>query len=457
MKIVKVEVKKLFGVFDHEINIKHSGITIIIGENGLGKTVLLEMLEAFFNGKYHHLNNVAFEELLIEFDDKVKWIIKKEMGQHNLPFLELQQKSGRTVNKYRLTSLDNRELVSIANNIARGVEFLRKVGPTTWMDRRTGDHLKPRDVVSNYGHMWIPHMPELIYSKMDYEQHASLPFFEENKTAPPDWFFERHNCINVSLIKTQRLLAIDTPDQKPTFTVEKYSAEISRLVKTKLAESTELSSKLDRTYPNRLVNRLSKLSDVTDEYLYDQLGKLEKKRKLLDEVGLIEIDKDTFPVFTLKGSQMVVKDVLLLYVEDSFEKLQTFDEISTKIQLYLSIINKRFKHKRLHIEREHGFVLKSTVLKNPDGNFQIIPVTKLSSGEQNELVLFYELLFKTAKNSIILIDEPEISLHISWQNTFIEDLREINKLNEVDILIATHSPDIISNNWDLKVELKGVE
>lgn len=457
MKINRVAIKKLFGVFDHEIKMKPSGITIVIGENGLGKTILLEMLEAFFNGKYHHLNNVVFEELLLEFEDKVKWIIKKEIGPQNLPFLELVQKSGKTVNKYKLTSLDNKEILSAANSIARAYEFLRKVSPTTWLDRRTGEHLKPRDVVSNYGHMWTAHMPEYIFSKMDYEQQSSLNYFDDNKNTPPDWFFERHNCINVSLIKTQRLLYIDTPDQKPTFTVDKYSTEVSKLVKTKLAESTELSSKLDRTYPNRLVNRLSNLSNVSDEYLYEQLNSLEIKRKLLDEVGLIEIDKDAFPAFTLKDSQVVVKDVLLLYVEDSFEKLLTFDEISTKIQLFLSIINKRFKHKKLHIEREHGFVLKSTVLKNPDGKYQTIPVTKLSSGEQNELVLFYELLFKTSKNSLILIDEPEISLHISWQNTFIEDLREINKLNEVDILIATHSPDIISNNWDLKVELKGVE
>ncbi|MFY3790760.1 AAA family ATPase [Ureibacillus sp. MALMAid1270] len=73
------------------------------------------------------------------------------------------------------------------------------------------------------------------------------------------------------------------------------------------------------------------------------------------------------------------------------------------------------------------------------------------------MILFYHLIFNTSPNSLILIDEPEISLHISWQNKFISDLKEIHKINKLDILIATHSPDIISNNWDLKVELKGVE
>jgi predicted ATP-dependent endonuclease of OLD family len=63
--------------------------------------------------------------------------------------------------------------------------------------------------------------------------------------------------------------------------------------------------------------------------------------------------------------------------------------------------------------------------------------------------LFYQLLFNTQDGSLLLIDEPEISLHISWQNQFINDLKEVIKINSMDILIATHSPDIISNYWNL--------
>src|SRR5690606_1495381 len=106
-----------------------------------------------------------------------------------------------------------------------------------------------------------------------------------------------------------------------------------------------------------------------------------------------------------------------------------------KIGLLLEIINKRFKHKRFYVEKESGFVFRSTIIKDSDGDFQKIPVTKLSSGEQNELVLFYELLFKSSPSSFILIDEPEVSLHISWQNCFIEDLKEIAELNNLEVLI----------------------
>lgn len=57
----------------------------------------------------------------------------------------------------------------------------------------------------------------------------------------------------------------------------------------------------------------------------------------------------------------------------------------------------------------------------------------------------------------MLIDEPELSLHVGWQVEFLKDLQEIIELADLDILMATHSPDIIQDRWDLTVELKRPE
>ncbi len=71
--------------------------------------------------------------------------------------------------------------------------------------------------------------------------------------------------------------------------------------------------------------------------------------------------------------------------------------------------------------------------------------------------MFYELIFNTKVGDMIFIDEPELSLHITWQNKFINDLKEVTSMNSVAVVIATHSPDIIDKNWDLRVELEGLE
>jgi predicted ATP-binding protein involved in virulence len=143
--------------------------------------------------------------------------------------------------------------------------------------------------------------------------------------------------------------------------------------------------------------------------------------------------------------------VLMVYIDDSKQKLQIFENLAQKMKCFLEIINNRFLYKTMSVDKQQGFIFTSTTTGKQ------IPATGLSTGEQHELVLFYELLFKTQDNSLILIDEPEISLHISWLNQFIKDLKEVIKLSGMDILIATHSPDIISNHWDLTVELEGIE
>lgn len=81
----------------------------------------------------------------------------------------------------------------------------------------------------------------------------------------------------------------------------------------------------------------------------------------------------------------------------------------------------------------------------------------LSSGEQQELVLLYKLIFKGEKEKIILIDEPEISLNVSWQREFLDDMKKIVEMNGFSILIATHSPQIINDNWDLVESLGDCE
>ena len=81
-------------------------------------------------------------------------------------------------------------------------------------------------------------------------------------------------------------------------------------------------------------------------------------------------------------------------------------------------------------------------------------MTQLSSGEQHQVVLLYELIFKTEKNVLVLIDEPEISLHVAWQKEFLKDLQEIIKIQAMPVVIATHSPQIIDGNWDLTVDLE---
>jgi ABC-type lipoprotein export system ATPase subunit len=81
-----------------------------------------------------------------------------------------------------------------------------------------------------------------------------------------------------------------------------------------------------------------------------------------------------------------------------------------------------------------------------------IPLSKLSSGEKQLLILFIEALLQRQLPYIFLADEPELSLHISWQRNIISAIRSINP--NAQIIVATHSPEIAGKFRDKIVDME---
>ena len=137
---------------------------------------------------------------------------------------------------------------------------------------------------------------------------------------------------------------------------------------------------------------------------------------------------------------------MTLCVHDTAQKLRVLDDLATRARLLLDNVNQKYRHKRIELDREHGFVAKS-------GSGQLLPLGSLSSGEQQELVLHYDLLFRVRSNTIVLLDEPELSLHVAWQKRFLPDLLKIVQLSNFDALVATHSPYVVGDRTDLMTGL----
>ncbi len=138
--------------------------------------------------------------------------------------------------------------------------------------------------------------------------------------------------------------------------------------------------------------------------------------------------------------------VLALYVDDTEKKLRALADLARRVRSLLGSLNGKYRPKRLSVDRDDGLVAET------DSGVRV-PLDSLSSGEQHELVLHYDLLFGVRANTIVLIDEPELSLHVSWQKRFLPDLLDFAKLSSFDAIVATHSPYIIGERDDLMVGL----
>lgn len=76
---------------------------------------------------------------------------------------------------------------------------------------------------------------------------------------------------------------------------------------------------------------------------------------------------------------------------------------------------------------------------------EIVTFEELSSGEQQLLILAVKIIANTSSKSVILVDEPEISLHVSWQRAIPEVFEIISEKLQCSIVIATHSPIVIAS------------
>ncbi len=79
----------------------------------------------------------------------------------------------------------------------------------------------------------------------------------------------------------------------------------------------------------------------------------------------------------------------------------------------------------------------------------------LSSGEKQILVILLTALVQENRPGVMLMDEPEISLHIEWQQRLITLVRTLNP--NTQIILCTHSPAIIMDGWmDAVTEMEDI-
>jgi ABC-type lipoprotein export system ATPase subunit len=394
--------------FWHRFNVKGSfndDVNIIIGKNGSGKTTFMNILYSVLTVDIEALyeNDFSSVEIKLTHDGKTRTIKAEKYEDDDLPFIFvkyqisskkysvrcLSSEEGRMPSHYRRRAYEESlqvksklsELVSLASlSVYRINNDNNQV--VRERERTTKKILTPVDL----------RLSELMVKLTEYELDLSTAAREVS-----------------SALQKEVLLSL----------LYKKEKKIKEDVSLDFDKSEERK---------RLVSAYSQL-DIIDTGVRQRIA--EHVDAIADMFNKInEAESDKFDTLDLSPLQSYAKTKNVIEMSLNAEKKAK--DIYSQINLFLDIIKKFIDDKiffiengQLHAKNNHG---------------ELLPLTKLSSGEKQLLILLIEALLQNKEPYIFLADEPELSLHITWQREIIPAVKKLN--NNAQIIVATHSPEV---------------
>ncbi|WP_170961609.1 AAA family ATPase [Vibrio genomosp. F6] len=456
MDVTKLEVEKLNGIFNYDISFSDNKL-ILVGENGTGKSTILSILNFILTCQWHKLEEIKFKSIKISFTDHYFEFTSRQVKEFCL--FESNPKS-------RTEHFVQRALRQLDINLEDAYSEKMSVGELAdYISDNTPIKISPLGVKKALSNMFdnysvssnnvITDLNKFIrknfgfpiiylptYRRIERELNSILPNLDEYGNKEKVY----HRYYNKS------------PKQSGQIELAEFGmSDVKKIIGNEL-ERLEQSFRngmkqlmADYLQDILLHNHADVSSDVLDDIDTELLEKL-----------LLRIDSDTLSEeikFSIKNNildigkderqQLTDSEKVILYF---ITKLMWFHDEQTraekKIESFIGICNKYLVRKKItfnsfdfevkinHVDNDNIIISKNE-----------IPFDSLSSGEKQIVSLFAHLILSNQKEFIIIIDEPELSLSVDWQRTFLEDINYSG--NCLGMFAVTHSPFVFDNSLDL--------
>ncbi|GIJ75978.1 AAA domain-containing protein [Micromonospora phaseoli] len=431
------------GLFDsaltHEIDFSNDGrVTIIAGPNGVGKTHILRLIHAILGLQTVTLTRMPFHNAQLKFADGRSLIVRRVTGDHPRESRIVMEGYGPRGGKLGVAEF------STDFHIEGGLDRFAPRGDGMFLDRRSGQVLTARDIDD-----YIMAMRRRRAHRRASNDNQTILFSDEILT-DNGWLGELIESRNPIFIDTKRL---DTPQAKsgsdgspPTRPrIDEYIEQVKLQVADARRTSLAVTQETDQTFAKRVLTRSKKSRLIREEDLKRRYEDIAERSAELYSSGLSQTLVDVqFPSSAVDSTET---RVLSIFIDDWQRKLEPLLPVNDKLKALQRIVNDKFIGKKLRLDKTGALVFVA------DDDQSTISVTLLSSGEQHILALFTMLLFSAQPGSVVLIDEPEISLHAAWKHAFLDDITDVANIADLQIILATHSSGIINGRWDLVQEL----
>lgn len=419
-----LEIRGLFNRFDYNIEFGNRDIQMLTGPNGFGKSTILRCIRAFSDSNLEFFFMLPFQSIRMGNDiTKQEMCIEKQTDKERELTVravthEWHITEGMLKNFRKPQAVSKDLLITDPNDSA--VKWLLE-----YMD---GTHGMKNNESSKSAIYEINRLMKDIVGEVF--------FIEEQRLIQK----RQVRKYNKDYTNTGLYYKPEKTREEWESVIELIPGRIKRDLDDAAGEYASKANSLDATYPQRL---FSDSDDVFSEEDYRH------QRAAMDE-KLNKLQKYEISQFNRIEAQYQEKygKALKIYFEDFNEKYKAYERLIDKLDMFTEMVNKRLYFDELRIDKDKGCV----VVNRENGDIAL-NLDKLSSGEKETIVLFYKLVFEVREGTLLLVDEPEISLHVAWQRMFAEDMAVIARKRGIRILAATHAPMIINGKWDVQTDL----
>ena len=424
MQISRLQIKNLYDQYNYDIDFnseEKEQITILTGPNGYGKTTILRILNSLNPKSLYYFYIIKFSEIIISFDNNTILNItqnyKTEVeSRFAIDYKEELEKEVRFIwNKATGEPLThfvyNRTNIEKAR---RTYKFLRG----TYSRRKAFDDLPNRE------------KEEILLDNEEFNEYIA-------KANGQEQFLMQLETLRSCYIPSNRIYN-EAHEENEKLPIEKVREALKDEMTNARFDYLIHSQRIDSIFIKKVLGSIYEDCSLSS---YNELkAEVENQMNTAAEYKLAE--KVEIPEYNEEN-----KAVLFAYLKGLKEKFSKISTISKKTELFQEmLISKHFANKSVEISPQHGFMFKSD-------KGDIIDGYKLSSGEQNEIIMLYRLIYEVPDQGLLLIDEPENSLHVAWQKTIVDDMKEIASVKRLQIIIATHSPSIVSKGLSMTKDL----
>jgi predicted ATPase len=462
MQLVSLKVEKLHGFLDIAIDF-HDDLTVIVGVNGSGKTSALRLLAAMMRLDTKAIKTFAFE----------------------VASLKARNSAGKEVHLYATTASGPHQIALVMDDVEHNLSYFELAAGSikhglissthtkhfTWLPEATFDFSATSPI--NLEYVSFP-TPDAVVAAKGFLRETKLAFVQLDRTivaVNPSGSEASETATRVFGLESEK--ATDAIDEVVRVTKKAFLdyKRVSETIKDRAYRSSlklhfepikgplvnnsnmlaDLSAMRARVSHSPLTADDSEINTLATVFFdgFEALVKESQLQKSKKQPGRRTLDEEQLDaILALKRWQ--IESLLAVFEQEDRNMRDAYASIGK----YLASVDRFFREsgKRISFDSDYELAFEfgnasqgATLTKGKS-------LKELSSGERQILIILTYLAFVSGPNSVFIIDEPELSLHLVWQRVLIDALSELRPAS-CQIVLATHAPEIVGRAREKAVRL----